>query len=110
LEMLALGGQRLGDEPRGGAVDPLIGNLPGPGTQLVPQVPHRAGASPAEKLAAQVADAALDFAFRLRAIRAADPRDKAPVAGKIKEDGMPLVLAPLIDAQQHGLHAVVEDL
>jgi len=110
LEMGLLGLPGFAYDVMGGPMHTGIGDTSHPGTQLTAQILQRAGLATGEEAAAEIADPRLHLAFRLSAIRSAQPRPEAPGACEVQEDGVPAHLAALVGTQHDGLGAIVEDL
>jgi hypothetical protein len=101
---------------RGGVQTP-VGDGVHPAEHLPTEVFLVVCAASGQEAASYVAHAALDFAFGLGPVRAAEARNKAPGAGKVHKERIELHLSSLIypgsvqkKAAHHRLLVVVEDL
>ncbi len=93
-----------------GAVDTLVGDIGDPDTQLSAQIVDACGLPATQEIAAQIADATLDFALGLWPVRMTQARSEASVPSKVLEHRVPHDLGALIHSQHDRLDAIVEDL
>ena len=110
LQLRLLGGERLGDNALGGAMDPDVGDGVEPVDELRVEIFEVAEVAAKKEVLADIAERPLDLALGFGPIRATGARLEAVMPRQRQQRPVIDDMALIVFAGHRRLHAVVEDL